>query len=63
MGYWFGAAIGGSGDAALAGALLGAGIGAAIGADMEHGYPAAAPRETYRPCGCSACRTGHGYAY
>ena len=63
MGSWFGAVIGGTADAAVAGALLGAGIGAAIGADMDHSYPVAAPRETYRPCGCNACRTGHSYDY
>ena len=56
----------GAGDVkalAALGALLGAGIGAAIGADMDHGYPAAVPRETYRPCGCKACRSGHSYNY
>ncbi len=63
MGYWFGAAIGGSGDAALAGALLGAGIGGVIGAGMEHDYPTAAPREWYRPCRCNVCRGGHSYNY
>ncbi len=63
MGSWFGAVIGGTADAAVAGALLGAGIGAAIGADMDRDYPAATPREWSRPCRCSICRGGGHSSY
>ena len=59
LGSYFGAVIGGTGDAAVAGALLGAGIGGAIGASMEQDYPAATPREWYRPCQCDVCLGGY----
>ena len=62
LGGWFGAVAGGSGDAALAGAVFGAGVGAIIGDEMDRDYGRREPRDWYRPCECSRCRTG-GYDY
>lgn len=58
LGGWFGAAAGGTGEAALTGALFGAGIGAIAGEAMDDDYGHRAPREWYRSCDCPDCRNG-----
>lgn len=64
LGGWFGAAAGGTGDAAVAGALLGAGIGAIAGEAMDDDYYVRRePREWYRSCDCPECRKGRRYDY